>query len=230
MLRRVIQFGLATILSTAVIGLGVAEAQDEPSDGSAAPDMDGDGTPDSTEAAPATTEGDGTVVPADSTAAVAKKFRIGVAALAGLPMSDFGDVASFSVGGLLMGEFTVNPMIGITARLGYIYHITKDADVPGVDGTSLATIPVWIGGKYYFGTMANRLFVDAEIGFNNMRSSADTAGGDVSDSETDFGLNLGLGYDMGPISLNAFLTMYDLGNAGESMAINASVGYYFAAF
>jgi hypothetical protein len=221
MLNRVLQVGVASVLSTMIAGYGVANAQDEaPAEGEPATTdeapAEGEAMPD--EAAPAEE------APADDGMATAKKFRIGAGALVGLPLGDFGDAASLSIGGLAMLEYGLQPAIALTARLGYIQHLSD------IDGVSLATIPVWLGGKYALGQATNKLFVAAELGFNMMRTSVDIGGTSASDSETKFGLNVGAGYDMGPISLEAFLTMYDLGHAGESMAVNATAGYYFTAF
>jgi hypothetical protein len=219
MLNHVIKMGFAGVLSTA-LGFGVAHAQDEaPAEGD--PTTEGEAMPaepDPTAGAPAD---DGA---ADGSMAMAKKFRVGAGALVGLPLGDFGDAASLSIGVLAMVEYAVAPAIGVTGRLGYIHHLSD------IDGVSLSTIPIWVGGKYSLGQAANKLFVMAELGFNMNRASVDIGGTTASNSETDLGFNLGAGYDMGPISLAAVLTMYDLGNAGESMAVNATAGYYFAAF
>jgi hypothetical protein len=51
-----------------------------------------------------------------------------------------------------------------------------------------------------------------------------------SSSETDLGLNAGAGYRMGDLDLRGSLCIFDLGHAGDSMGLMASVGYNFARF
>jgi hypothetical protein len=228
MLNRVFQFALASFFATAIVAGGVANAQDEEpmgdpaADGTAAPtDADGDGTPDATDAAPADSSSDG-MADAGDTGAAMKKIRIGVGGLVGFNLGSLGDLATLAFGGLVSAEYALQPAISLTARVGYLHFLTKEIQFGAVKATpAFHIIPIWLGGKYALGAETNHLFVAGELGIN-------MNGGDGG-SSTKLGLNVGAGYDMGPLSLGAMLTMYDLGHAGDSMAVNGTVTYYFVA-
>jgi hypothetical protein len=91
--------------------------------------------------------------------------------------------------------------------------------------------------KYYFGESFGP-YVGGELGLNILMASADSGDSSVagagnttsSSSETKVGLNAGGGYRAGKLDLRAAVAFLDLGHAGDSMGILASVGYSFASF
>lgn len=229
MLNRVIQIGLATFLATAVAGQNVAFAQDEPAADpgteTPAPDADGDGAPDSTDAAPADGSADGMATdPSQDAGMPGKKMRVGAAAHLGFNLGNLGDFAQLDLGGLVTFEYMLKPLISLSARAGYLHFL------PEGDGVSFHIIPIWLGGKYALGTEPSHLFIRGELAINMMSTTVEIGGVEASSSETKFGINAGAGYDMGALSLDAYLTIYDLGELGDTMGINAAVSYWFASF
>ncbi len=86
------------------------------------------------------------------------------------------------------------------------------------------TIPILVGAKF---TVIPNVYVAGEIGFFNTHTSIDTPVGTFSGSDTNFGLTLGGGYRLNQLDLRLQLEFLDLGHAGDSMALVASVGYDF---
>ncbi|MEP6655154.1 MAG: hypothetical protein ABJA82_17450 [Myxococcales bacterium] len=58
-------------------------------------------------------------------------------------------------------------------------------------------------------------------------ASVEAGGNSASDSQTDFGITVGGGYRTGDLDIRVALHVLDLGNAGDSMALVAGVGYNF---
>jgi len=52
----------------------------------------------------------------------------------------------------------------------------------------------------------------------------------VSDSETKFSTSLGGGYRFGKLDVGGRMIFWDLGHAGDSMALMATAGFTFASF
>src|SRR5688572_15740630 len=154
----------------------------------------------------------------------ARRGRLGAGVALGLPLGDFGDLAVFSVGGLLDFDWVLSPALSATGRAGYIYHVL-DSDL---EDFSLSTVPIWVGVKYYLGSAeaSTRLFGMGELGLNY--TMAEVSG--FSDSEVNLGLNVGVGIELGAVSIRGFLALFDIGDAGESLSLMASASYYFLSF
>jgi hypothetical protein len=183
---------------------GTAVAQDPP---------DGAGAPAADPAAPA---------PAPMAEGSNKGTKtIGIDVVGMLPLSDYGDAADFVIGGLGRFEFGVNEMLSITGRVGFLYHIGTP------DGTDLLMVPILAGVKYSIGTSG--LFAYGEAGLNYTRVSIDFMGSSASDSETNFALGGGVGYQTGKIQARGGLLLPDVGEAGDAQGLMISVGYNVAA-
>ncbi len=154
-----------------------------------------------------------------------------------LPVGDFADITGPLLGALLHFEYPVMPGVVVTARTGYLYGLKKEQ---GLGKFGVSDIPIWAGGKYYFSGQMNGLYGGLELGLNilSFRSEVDMGsfgglgGGKIegSESETKFGANLGLGYRVDALDFRGSFNMLDLGHAGDTMGIMASVGYSFARF
>lgn len=155
-----------------------------------------------------------------------RKGRIGASAVVGLPIGDWGNAVNFSLGVLGDLDYTLTPVLTLTGRAGFIYHLADG------DGLTFYTIPIWVGGKYYLAPVESsaRFFAAGELGLNFTHIEVEVGGFKGSDTETDLGLNLGGGVDLGAISVRAWFAFLDLGHAGDSMEIMASASYFFAAF
>ena len=180
-----------------------------------------------TETTPPATPTGNTTTPATTPAAMTpigdRPMFIGADALIDLPVGNFSNAAGIGFGALGRYEYVLNPQLNLTGRLGFIYFLTKSN--AGFD-YKYWTIPILVGVKY---TVIPNLYVAGEIGLFNSHFSANIGGpfGNVSSSSTDFGLTLGAGYRLGLIDLRAALQIIDLGNAGDTMSLVASVGYNF---
>ena len=87
-----------------------------------------------------------------------KTFKIGVGAMVGLPMGDIADAASLAYGFDVIGEYAVAPKIGLTISAGYLDWAKKSGF-----GGNWSSIPVLVGGKYYF---SDKLYGSAQVGFS----------------------------------------------------------------
>lgn len=141
--------------------------------------------------------------------------------IVGLPLGDFGDVSSLGIGALIGVNFRLQEKLVVTGRAGYMQFLTD------IDGLSLSGIPLWGGVKYYPSASGSGVFASGEAGITMMRSSFELGGASASDSESNLSLNLGGGFDMGKITLRGGLGILDIGEAGDSMMLNASAGYTF---
>lgn len=173
-------------------------------------------------AAPAeTVEPAAPVTPTESTAT--QKMTVGADAGSVVPVGDFADGAGFGLAVLGRFEYAASPVLSVTARLGYHYHLEKN-------NVTFSNIPIAGGVKYAFGTGERRPYAAAEAGLNFSSTSGEVLGMSVSDSDTNFGLTLGGGYDMGKLDIRAGLEILDLGHAGDLLGLFVNVGYDFAHF
>ena len=166
-----------------------------------------------------------------------QKAAIGGDAAVVLPIGHWSDATGIMLGPLARFEYEVSPQLLVTGRVGYLYGLRKSTDVLGVKTTyGINDIPLWGGVEYYFGEAADGLYLGGEAGLNflsfNVKTEGDPLVGSTSgsSSETDLGLNAGAGYRMGDLDLRGSLCIFDLGHAGDSMGLMASVGYNFARF
>ena len=135
-----------------------------------------------------------------------------------LPLGSFSDVSNIGIGVLGRFEYTVLPQLNLTGRLGFTYFVGKN-------DLKFWTIPILVGGKF---TVAPNFYIAGEIGLFNNHSSVDIPGfGSVSASETDFGLTAGAGYRLNGLDLRLLFEFLDLGHAGDTTAVVASVGWDF---
>lgn len=130
---------------------------------------------------------------------------MGVSIKAGIafPMGDFGDAAGLGAGGEGTFEYLAAPNIGLIANVGY-YSFGAKNDTPGLD-YSFSTLPVQVGGRYYFSTETFRPYAGAELGLHFLSTKVTTTvpilGNTTSESsESKFGFApfLGFIYHMPP--------------------------------
>jgi hypothetical protein len=151
-----------------------------------------------------------------------------------LPVGDLGNATGPQIGALLRGGYRVMPALEITARIGYLYGLSKSqGSVLGQSySTSVSNIPIWVGARYYFMDAPAGFYGDAELALNLLSVNASFAGTSASTGATREGFNLGAGYVIStdlPIDIRAqFMYMNLLGTqSGETamMGIGLSVGY-----
>lgn len=164
---------------------------------------------------------------AEHTEAPASKM-LGLDAGVALPTGDWSDAVGVGLGGLVRFEMPLAGKLNLTARAGYIQHLSKDSDsgFGGTASSSSAQIPILGGVRYVLRPGAPATMYGAgELGLDMFRTSVDVGGQSQSDSDTNLALTLGGGYRTGKLDLRAGLLFADVGNLGDSMALMATVGY-----
>ncbi|MEJ7600202.1 MAG: hypothetical protein WKG01_20000 [Kofleriaceae bacterium] len=153
---------------------------------------------------------------------------IGIDGGVAMPTGDWGDAAGFGFGALARLEIPFRPAITFTARAGYIYHTSKEAEggLGGSADSSTSEIPLFAGARYAFSrTATSEIYGAAELGLVMYRVSVDGGGESMSSSNTNLGMTLGAGYRTGKLDLRAGLLFPDVGEVGDAMALMATVGY-----
>ncbi|HNS98510.1 MAG TPA: hypothetical protein PKL73_16275, partial [Polyangiaceae bacterium] len=128
------------------------------------------------------------------------------------------------LGALLKLEVPVNPGLEVTGRAGYLYGLEKN------DCCSMSDIPIWAGVRYFFDGSFENAYVGGELGLNMVTAKVEVMGVSASASDTDFGAGLSVGFKPGDLDVRGTFSMLDLGHAGDSMLVGASVGYTFTHF
>lgn len=162
-----------------------------------------------------------------------KKMGIGGDLQFVLPLGDFADASGPQIGPLFRFGYRVMPALEVTARVGYLYGLSKDNS--GFK-TSVSNIPVWVGARYFFMEPGAGLYGAGELGLNNMTFKIDGTllGQSVesSDSNTRFGFNVGAGYVISkelPIDIRAQFMHHNLLGTEEGekaiLGLGISAGY-----
>lgn len=152
------------------------------------------------------------------------KIKLGVGPYIGFPMGTFGDVTSIGFGVIAQGEYDFgNQLIG-TVTTGYLSFSGKE--VQGFKNGTWSVIPILVGAKYFF---TPNIYGAGQLGLNMVSYDIPSTtifgftygGGSVSDSE--FGFNIGVGYDMGNLD---FLVKYGT-FASDASTISLTALYKF---
>jgi len=152
----------------------------------------------------------------------------------GLPMGDFGDVASLMVGPSVGFELPIGDNLGVTAQVGYDIVMLKDDAKDFFDKYSI--IPLQAGLKYYFTESQNGVYGHAQLGFHSVSvTTADIDLGPfgkiegVSDTQTNFSWAIGAGYQMEKLDIgvryNSISPDSDVEGAEASNYIGLRVAY-----
>jgi len=163
-----------------------------------------------------------------SNVALADGKTIGIDGGVAVPTGDWGDAVGFGIGALARFEMPINAKLVFAARAGYIQHMEKESD-SGLGGSSSSTtseIPLFGGVRYVFSQKeSSAIYGAAELGFVNYRVSLDVGEESMSSSDTNLGMTLGAGYRAGKLDVRGGLYFPDVDNAGDAMAVMATVGY-----
>jgi hypothetical protein len=179
------------------------------------------------------TETTATTTAAPATTADEPKISVGGDVQFVLPLGDFGDATGPQIGALLRFGYALSPQLELTGRVGYLHGLSKDQTFIK---TSVSTIPIMAGVRYFFMEPGAGAYAGAEAGVNILRSSVTTSllgnENSASDSSTRIGFNVGAGYVISkdlPIDIRAQFMHYNLllTESGEKAAlgIGVSVGY-----
>lgn len=149
----------------------------------------------------------------------------GAAALA-LPIGNLSNAFNVGLGASLAFAYPVHPKVAVLGRGGFMLHFPKSgADV------SFNVVPIHGGARVGFTGLEQGPFAEATAGPNVIFSSVNTGlGGTASDSTVKLGLDVAGGYRISKFDFAGHAAFYDLGHAGDTMALMVTVGYSFASF
>jgi opacity protein-like surface antigen len=102
----------------------------------------------------------------------AASWRIGIAAVGGVPVGSFDDVTDFGVGGMASLSYMVDPMFSLSLKSGYmrfsgadIQTTNTDGAVVTVSGPDMNVVPILVGGTYHLSPdAATQLYLGADVG------------------------------------------------------------------
>jgi hypothetical protein len=162
----------------------------------------------------------------ESTTAVTARTSKTIALDGGIavPTGDMADAAGFGIGALVRFEMPLRDKLVLTARAGYIQHLEKEAEggLGGEAKSSWSQLPLIGGVRYAF---SPKFYGAAELGLVMVRVSVDIGGESMDSSDTNLGMTLGGGYRTGKLDVRGGLLFPDAGEAGDVMAVMATVGY-----
>ena len=153
------------------------------------------------------------------------KMTLGPALELSLPIGDFADISSFGVGGTARFEYGLQPKLALTANLGYLWWSGESTEFFDYN---VSAVPLIAGVKYQF---APQFFVSGEIGFYFTSVSGDYKGpeipglpgyiyeGSYDNSETNFMLAPGVGYQTGQIEALVRFWVVDSGLSNFSLMV-----------
>lgn len=114
-----------------------------------------------------------------------QSIKFGAGVLAGIPIGDLKNAASFAIGGDIQGEYAAAETVGITLSAGYL-------NISGKSGLgSTGVIPVLLGGKFTFG---EKFYGHAQVG---MSFSTQSGGGSAFTYAPGFGYQVSEKFDLG---------------------------------
>jgi hypothetical protein len=140
------------------------------------------------------------------------KNYLGIGANLALPMGSFSDAAGTGFGATGSFEMTFTPNITGIATAGYLKFGGQDF---GYFSYDYSDIPIMVGIKYYF-TPGMPFYAIGQVGLNFFNANASYTGPfgslfEASGSSTEFGLGLGVGYEV-PVGTNAAIDLTGMFN------------------
>lgn len=165
---------------------------------------------------------------ADEPVKALPKDRLGIDALYVLPTDDYAAEADAGLGVLVRYERRVGSKLHLAARGGPLFHVSN------IDGHSLTMLLAFAGMRYNLDPdVASGTFFTMAIGFNYARSKASGMGVEVSDSEPELSLDLGVGFQIRKVQVRGslFYTPHVgasfSGNETSYLGLALTVGYDF---
>lgn len=151
------------------------------------------------------------------------KMAFGLQAGVAIPMGDFGDAYDMGFGGQGNFVYHINPMLDVTASVGYLTWSGNEADY------TFSSVPVLAGVRYYFGKDKFKPYVAGELGMHFTSFDYEFEGISASSSDSYFGFGVGAGflYKMGPnldLDVNAkYNSISTEGSSSSYISIMAGV-------
>jgi hypothetical protein len=165
----------------------------------------------------------------------AQSPQLSLGADVGLPMGDFGDVASLAIGPAAGFELPIGNNLGLTAQLAYHFVTLKDGAGDFFDRYNM--IPAQVGLKFYFMEQQEGFYGHGQFGIHTISfKTVDIDLGPlgtiegVSDSNTNLSWAIGAGYQMEKLDIgvryNSIMPDSDApSGAKSSNYIGLRVGY-----
>jgi hypothetical protein len=138
-----------------------------------------------------------------------------------MPIGDSSDAIDAGLGVIGSLDYTLNPQLELTGRIGYIHLLTDG------DGFTVSEIPIWGGARYFLSPSQDSVYLHGESGFNLFRVSVDTQFGSASDSETELALNLLAGKKFGKLVAEGGLYIGSLDEVDDSLMLGGTIGMTF---
>ncbi len=128
------------------------------------------------------------------------QISIGLTGGLGLPMGDFGKLASTGFGGGLQGRYHVNDNLAVGLNLGYYTFggVSIDLGSLGKISSSYNIIPITLSGEYYFSDGDFKPFAALDLGMYSLGANVEsTSNGVTTSADADrlnkFGFGIGAG-------------------------------------
>ena len=168
---------------------------------------------------------------AERTAHGRSHIQVGLDTEFSMPVGNYADVNSVGGAALVVAEYPMTPVLGLTLRTGFQMHVDRTVNNLG---SHVNAIPVLLGTKYYIG-QRNGLFGAFELGMFDLMSSVQTPGArgatnTVTSNDVKFGLGAGIGFQEERWNARMSVHSQDVGNFGSAFVISAGIGYQFASF
>jgi len=168
-----------------------------------------------------------------STSAMAQSNQISLGVDLGIPLGDYGDIASLIVGPTAGFELPVSDNIGITAQVGY-QIILVNSDFSDFIA-SMSAIPFQAGVKYYVADNQEGLYIHAQAGMHAMSVKSEdidllgtTIEGETT-TNTNFSWAIGAGFQMDKLDLglryNVISANSDVDGASSTSYIGVRAAY-----
>ena len=151
----------------------------------------------------------------------APRTTLGIDGAVLMPVGDSGELATGAGGARVRLEVPVGRGF-VTGRGGVLLHAVNDR----LGMTSLTLVPIYAGYRHPIGNLYLAGELGLTIGFASGEVNTPFGNGSASDSDTDLGLTLGVGYRAGKLAVRGGLFSPN----AEDFALLATVGVDFAAF
>lgn len=165
-----------------------------------------------------------------------RRLGIGGDLLFVIPLGTLGDISGPLIGPVLRISRRITPRVELMLRGGYLFGLSKDRGAG--NSSSVAYVPIGLGGRYFVLRPHAGLYAGAEVGLNFSQLHLDPDPGGAADSAKKLrarvGYNLGVGYVIStglPIDFRIQLMHFNLlgTDTGDKpfVGVGLSAGYAF---
>ncbi len=127
---------------------------------------------------------------------------------------EFGDAAGPAIGSFMQVARFLNSGLAVTGSFGLLYHLEEGS-------TQLTELPLFGGLEYYLGS-GREILIFGEVGIVGLRSSVDLGIASLTETETKFGSQWGVGYAVGPGMIQASILIPSVPDVGDGFNVMGS--------